>query len=90
MRQVIAIGGGGFGRTQASNLIEQYILDQSTKNTPISPDSQHALGIAAANKNNVLFRYVCLEVHGAFKKTNVCRMAIQPTKNTIKIYYIGI
>ncbi|MGY8793228.1 MAG: Type 1 glutamine amidotransferase-like domain-containing protein, partial [Gammaproteobacteria bacterium] len=34
MRQVIAIGGGGFGRTQASNLIEQYILDQSTKNTP--------------------------------------------------------
>ena len=35
MRQVIAIGGGGFGRTQASNLIEQYILDQvSTKSSP--------------------------------------------------------
>ena len=30
MRQVIAIGGGGFGRTQASNLIEQYILDQAS------------------------------------------------------------
>ena len=29
MRQVIAIGGGGFGRTQASNLIEKYILDQA-------------------------------------------------------------
>ena len=26
MRQVIAIGGGGFGRTQESNLIEQFIL----------------------------------------------------------------
>ena len=35
MRQVIAIGGGGFGRTQASNLIEQYILDQaSNKSSP--------------------------------------------------------
>ena len=31
MRQVIAIGGGGFGRTQVSNLIEQYILDQTSK-----------------------------------------------------------
>ena len=26
MRQVIAIGGGGFGRTQESKLIEQYIF----------------------------------------------------------------
>ena len=34
MRQVIAIGGGGFGRTQESHLIEQYILDQSIKATP--------------------------------------------------------
>ena len=31
MRQVIAIGGGGFGRTQESNLIEQFILDQTSK-----------------------------------------------------------
>ena len=31
MRQVIAIGGGGFGRTQESNLIEQFILDQTAK-----------------------------------------------------------
>ena len=36
MRQVIAIGGGGFGRTQESNLIEQFILDQTAKkNTKI-------------------------------------------------------
>ena len=34
MRQVIAIGGGGFGRTQESNLIEQYILDQTSKTKP--------------------------------------------------------
>ena len=34
MRQVIAIGGGGFGRTQDSNLIEQFILDQTCKKNP--------------------------------------------------------
>ena len=34
MRQVIAIGGGGFGRTQESYLIEQYILDQAGKKNP--------------------------------------------------------
>ena len=34
MRQVIAIGGGGFGRNQESNLIEQYILDQTSKKKP--------------------------------------------------------
>ena len=34
MRQVIAIGGGGFGRTQDSNLIEQFILDQTSKKNP--------------------------------------------------------
>ena len=34
MRQVIAIGGGGCGRTTKSNLIEQYILDQTGKETP--------------------------------------------------------
>ena len=34
MRQVIAIGGGGFGRTQKSHLIEQYILDQSSQEKP--------------------------------------------------------
>ena len=34
MRQVIAIGGGGFGRTQESKLIEQYILDQTSQVKP--------------------------------------------------------
>ena len=34
MRQVIAIGGGGFGRTTKSNLIEHYILDQTSKKIP--------------------------------------------------------
>ena len=33
MRQVIAIGGGGLGRTQESNLIEQFILDPTANKT---------------------------------------------------------
>ena len=31
MRQIIAIGGGGFGRNSDADHIEQYILDQSKK-----------------------------------------------------------
>lgn len=34
MRQIIAIGGGGFGRTIHSKLIEEYILNQSTQKSP--------------------------------------------------------
>ena len=34
MKQVIAIGGGGFGRNPGEGLIEQYILDQTGKNKP--------------------------------------------------------
>ena len=33
-RQIIAIGGGGFGRNPGIGRIEQYILDQSDKETP--------------------------------------------------------
>ena len=34
MRQIIAIGGGGFGRTTKSKLIENYILRQSPEKKP--------------------------------------------------------
>jgi len=34
MRQVIAIGGGGFGRSIGELLIERYIVKQSSKNNP--------------------------------------------------------
>ena len=33
-KQIIAIGGGGFGRTPGEGLIEKYILDQSEKEVP--------------------------------------------------------
>ena len=32
--QIIAIGGGGFGRNPKQNKIEKYILDQSGSGTP--------------------------------------------------------
>ena len=33
-KQIIAIGGGGFGRSPGEGLIEKYILDQTEKNDP--------------------------------------------------------
>ena len=33
-KQIIAIGGGGFGRNPGVGIIEKYILDQSDKDTP--------------------------------------------------------
>ena len=33
-KQIIAIGGGGFGRNPGDGVIEQYILDQTGKDNP--------------------------------------------------------
>ena len=33
-KQIIAIGGGGFGRNPGDGVIEQYILDQTGKEKP--------------------------------------------------------
>ena len=34
MRQIIAIGGGGFGRNPSDRKIEKYIVDQQSKENP--------------------------------------------------------
>ena len=71
MRQVIAIGGGGFGRTQASNLIEQYILDQATKNTPnicFIPTATGDLDPYVVNFYTVFSRLDCHPTHISFFK----------------------
>ena len=34
MRQIIAIGGGGFGRNPSDRKIEKYIVDQQEKKEP--------------------------------------------------------
>lgn len=74
MRQVIAIGGGGFGRTQASNLIEQYILDQSTKNTPnicFIPTATGDLDPYVVNFYTVFSKLNCNPSHISFFKRTV-------------------
>ena len=38
MKQIIAIGGGGFGRNPQQHLIEQYILDQAKSDKPNEDD----------------------------------------------------
>tara|TARA_B110000971_G_C19915748_1_gene456733 strand:- start:362 stop:1060 length:699 start_codon:yes stop_codon:yes gene_type:complete len=75
MRQVIAIGGGGFGRTQASNLIEQYILDQvSTKSSPnicFIPTATGDLDPYVVNFYSVFSKLDCEPSHISFFKRTI-------------------
>ena len=75
MRQVIAIGGGGFGRTQASNLIEQYILDQvSTKSSPnicFIPTATGDLDPYVVNFYSVFSKLDCKPSHISFFKRTI-------------------
>ena len=73
MRQVIAIGGGGFGRTQESNLIEQYILDQTSKTKPkicFIPTATGDLDSYIVNFYSVFTKLKCEPSHiNFFKRT---------------------
>ena len=74
MRQVIAIGGGGFGRTQESNLIEQYILDQASKDKPNICFIPTATGDAdpyIVNYYAVFTKLNCSPTHLSFFKRTV-------------------
>ena len=75
MRQVIAIGGGGFGRTQASNLIEQYILDQASNKSPPSicfiPTATGDLDPYVVNFYSVFSRLDCKPSHISFFKRTI-------------------
>ena len=69
MRQVIAIGGGGFGRTKDSNLIEQYILDQSLKDQPnicLIPTATGDLNQYIVNFYSVFTKLHCNPSHISF------------------------
>ena len=57
-RQIIAIGGGGFGRDVKHTKIEQYILDQTKKDNP------HVLFLptaSAEDKSYIDNYYACFE-----------------------------
>ena len=74
MRQVIAIGGGGFGRTQQSNLIEQYILDQSDQDIPnicFIPTATGDLDPYIVNYYSVFSKLDCDPSHISFFKRTI-------------------
>ena len=74
MRQVIAIGGGGFGRTQESYLIEQYILDQAGKNNPkicFIPTATGDLDPYIVNYYSVFSKLQCKPTHISFFKRTI-------------------
>lgn len=74
MRQVIAIGGGGFGRTQVSNLIEQYILDQTSKTKPkicFIPTATGDLDSYIVNFYSVFTKLKCEPSHISFFKRTI-------------------
>jgi len=74
MRQVIAIGGGGFGRTQDSNLIEQFILDQASKKNPkicFIPTATGDLDPYIVNYYCVFSKLNCEPTHISFFKRTI-------------------
>ena len=74
MRQVIAIGGGGFGRTQESYLIEQYILDQAGKKNPnicFIPTATGDLDSYIVNYYSVFSKLQCNPTHISFFKRTI-------------------
>ena len=74
MRQVIAIGGGGFGRTQESYLIEQYILDQTSKSNPnicFIPTATGDLDSYLVNYYSVFSKLNCNPSHISFFKRTI-------------------
>jgi len=74
MRQVIAIGGGGFGRTQDSNLIEQFILDQTGKKNPkicFIPTATGDLDPYIVNYYSVFSKLDCDPSHISFFKRTI-------------------
>jgi len=74
MRQVIAIGGGGFGRTQESNLIEQFILDQTSKKNPkicFIPTATGDLDPYIVNYYSVFSKLDCDPSHISFFKRTI-------------------
>ena len=72
-KQIIAIGGGGFGRSPGEGLIEKYILDQSEKDVPNICFIPTATGDNEAYKVNyysTFYKLDCLPSHlDFFKRT---------------------
>ena len=71
MKQIIAIGGGGFGRNPQQHLIEQYILDQATSDRPnilFIPTATGELDSYIVNFYKVFSKLQCNPNHLSFFK----------------------
>jgi len=71
MKQIIAIGGGGFGRNPQQHLIEQYILDQATSDRPnilFIPTATGELDSYIVNFYKVFSKLKCNPNHLSFFK----------------------
>ena len=88
-KQIIAIGGGGFGRDPSKRIIEQYILDQSAQEKPNICFIPTATGDNEAYKVNFYsaFSYLnCTPVHlDFFKRTPNLQKLIEAQD----IIYVG-
>ncbi|GIS40839.1 MAG: hypothetical protein Ct9H90mP13_06850 [Pseudomonadota bacterium] len=61
-RQIIAIGGGGFGRNPGEGIIENYILEQSDVNKPKVCFIPTATGMTKDTKRVITQHSPCLIV----------------------------
>ena len=71
MKQIIAIGGGGFGRNPQQHLIEQYILDQAKSSRPnilFIPTATGELDSYIVNFYKVFSKLQCNPNHLSFFK----------------------
>ncbi|MEK9649795.1 MAG: peptidase E [Gammaproteobacteria bacterium] len=71
MKQIIAIGGGGFGRNPQENFIEQYILDQAKSKKPnilFIPTATGELDSYIVNFYKVFSKLHCNPSHLSFFK----------------------
>ena len=71
MKQIIAIGGGGFGRNPQQYLIEQYILDQAKSDRPnilFIPTATGELDSYIVNFYKVFSKLQCSPNHLSFFK----------------------
>ena len=62
-RNIIAIGGGGFGANPGQGIIEEYILKQTKKNVFPSPAAAGRKGNACVKKYTACRRRWCLQAH---------------------------
>ena len=80
MKQIIAIGGGGFGRNPQQSLIEQYILDQANSDRPnilFIPTATGELDSYIVNFYKVFSKLQCAPNHlSFFKRTPVLQKLI--------------